>query len=141
MMLPTDDFPALTEDNHQFTSPADVEYNCVAWAARDCDHWWQPGVFWPIDTSWDEHGIADLELAFKSLKYEDCPDGSLEPGFEKVALYGDSFMYTHAARQLSDGKWTSKLGKAADIEHDTPDDLAGGVYGYVAQFMKRPVQQ
>jgi hypothetical protein len=56
-----------------------------------------------------------------------------------VALYGTALTYTHAARQLPTGKWTSKLGKGEDIEHDTPEDVAGGVYGDVMQIMKRPV--
>jgi hypothetical protein len=64
-------------------------------------------------------------------------DASLEPGFEKVALFGSSLYYTHAARQLPNGKWTSKLGKAEDIEHDSPDIVAGGVYGELVQVMRR----
>jgi hypothetical protein len=78
-----------------------------------------------------------LEQAFLSLGYEDCDDGSLESDYEKVALYGTTLFYTHAARQLSNGRWTSKLGRAEDIEHDTADDVAGGLYGKVAQFIKR----
>jgi hypothetical protein len=66
-------------------------------------------------------------------------DASLEPGLVKVAIYGSGLMYTHAARQLPDGKWTSKLGKGEDIEHDSPDDVAGGVYGELAGVMKRLV--
>ena len=64
---------------------------------------------------------------------------ALEQGFEKVALYGTALEYSHAARQLPSGKWSSKLGKDVDIEHDTPNDVAGGVYGEVMQIMKRPV--
>ena len=60
-----------------------------------------------------------------------CLEETLESGFEKVALYGSGFMYTHAARQLPDGRWTSKLGQKEDITHNTPDDVAGGVYGEV----------
>jgi hypothetical protein len=40
---------------------------------------------------------------------------------------------------LPDGKWTSKLGKAEDIEHDSPDDVAGGVYGKVTCILKRAI--
>lgn len=65
-------------------------------------------------------------------------DASLEQGFEKVALYGSGAEYTHAARQLPSGKWTSKLGKAEDIEHDTPEDVAGGLYGELIEIMTRP---
>jgi hypothetical protein len=55
-----------------------------------------------------------------------------------VAFYGNNLLYTHAARQLSGGKWTSKLGKAEDIEHDTPDVVSGGLYGEVVAIMRRP---
>jgi hypothetical protein len=138
-MLSSEAFPRLTEDHYEVTSEADVGYNCVAWAAHDKKHWWQPGTFWPVEVQRDEHGIGALEQAFAALGYEECPDGSLEPSFEKVALYGSGLMYTHAARQLVDGKWTSKLGKGKDITHDRPDDVAGGLYGEVVEFMRRRI--
>ena len=133
-------FPNLTASNHRVTSPVDTAYNCIAWAARDTQHWWQPGRFWPTAESPDEFGIGVLEQAFMNLGYSDCDDPTFEPGFDKVALYGDFFFYTHAARQLANGKWTSKLGESEDLEHDSPDDVAGGDYGHVMQFMKRPVE-
>lgn len=131
------DFPRLTPENHRITSPATVDYNCIAWSAQDTRHWWQPGVYWPVPVSDGDYGIATLEHAFVSLGYMACEDGTLEAGYEKVALYGSSWFYTHAARQLPSGLWTSKLGKAEDIEHDSPDDVAGGIYGEVVLFMKR----
>ncbi len=140
-MIPRDPFPRLTEGNHRNTSPPDVGYNCVAWTAGDTERWWQPGVYWPVDASRDNHDIGALEEAFRALGYGECPDGRPEPGFEKIALYGYGFIYTHAARQLPNGKWTSKLGKTEDVEHDTADDVAGGVYGEVVEFMKRPLGQ
>ena len=76
-------------------------------------------------------------LAFKEIGFDECDDGSLESGYEKIAIYGSALMYTHAARQLADGKWTSKLGQLEDITHATPNDIAGGDYGEVVQFMKR----
>jgi hypothetical protein len=133
-----DDFPRLTAHNHRVTSPPSPDYNCIAWAAGDVERWWQPGEFWPVATPPDDYGIEALGRAFRALGYEDCAGGDPEPGFEKVALYGSSLLYTHAARQLPDGKWTSKLGRSEDIEHDTPDDVAGGIYGEVVQFMRRP---
>ena len=139
-MIKHPDFPRLTAENHRVTSPATLDYNCVAWSANDTERWWQPGVYWPVDFPQDEHGLGALEQAFMALDYEYCADGKLEAGFEKVALYGSGFMYTHAARQLPSGKWTSKLGQGEDIEHDTPDDVANGLYGEVMQFMRRPVR-
>jgi hypothetical protein len=136
----SEEFPRLTDRNFRQTSPADVGYNCVAWSAGDTTRWWQPGIYWPVPTARDNYSVGALEQAFRSMGYEECPDESLEPGFEKVALYGFGFLYTHAARQMPSGKWTSKLGKAEDIEHDAPDDVAGGLYGEVVQFMRRRVR-
>jgi hypothetical protein len=60
-----------------------------------------------------------------------------EQGFEKIAIYTDGDEYMHAARQLEDGKWTSKMGPDEDVEHNEPEDLAGPCYGNVSIFMKR----
>ena len=138
-MFQSDELPQLTKENSQVTSEADVHYNCVAWAAYDTKRWWQPGAFWPVASPADEYGISTLEGLFSALGYEECDDEFLEPSYERVALYGAGFMYTHAARQILDGRWTSKLGKGEDITHNTPDDVAGGLYGEVVQFRRRPV--
>jgi hypothetical protein len=139
-MIPDESFPRLTNANHRVTSDASTDYNCVAWSAGDTTHWWQPGVHWPVTVPPNDYSVAALAKAFESLGYEPCVDGGLEPGVEKVALYGVSIFYSHVARQLSTGKWTSKLGAAEDIEHDTPEVLAGGAYGRVVQFMKRLIR-
>ncbi len=136
-MIVSDRFPRLTADNHRVTSPATTDYNCVAWAAGDVSHWWQPGVYWPVEAIRDEYEIATLKAAFAALGYRECSDGSLESGYEKVALFGTTFLYTYAAKQLPTGRWSSKLGRDVDIEHASPDNVAGGVYGEVVAFMKR----
>lgn len=133
-------FPNLSDDNHQITSPATVDYNCIAWAAHNSKRWWQPGVHWPTEVSRDDHGIGALVAAFAELGFEECSDGELENGVEKVALYGSGLMYTHAARQRPDGQWTSKLGQLEDISHATPEVIAGSDYGEVVQFMKRNIE-
>jgi hypothetical protein len=138
-MLPEASFPRLLPENHRLASPPTLDYNCIAWAAGDTENWWQPGVHWPTAVPANEYGLGVLEEAFRAMGYEPCDDARLEAGFEKVALYGDKVLYTHAARQLPSGRWTSKLGKGEDIEHDTPDDVAGGSYGEVAMILKRPV--
>ncbi len=134
------DFPRLTPENHRVTSPPAIEYNCIAWAAGDTENWWQPGVYWPIDSPEPEYGIAALEAAFRALGFEPCDDAGPEVGFEKVALYGEEDLHTHAARQRPGGWWTSKLGKAEDIEHETPEVVAGGVYGKVVTILRRAAQ-
>lgn len=80
-------------------------------------------------------------MAYGTLGYVECADGELEAGFEKVAIYADAqFTPTHASRQLADGRWTSKLGKLEDIEHDTIDNVNCPTYGTAVRFMKRPRQ-
>ena len=38
--------------------------------------------------------MSALEEAFNALGSETCDDDLREPGFEKVALYGNTFLYT-----------------------------------------------
>ena len=56
-----------------------------------------------------------------------------------MALYASGPFYTHAARQLPNGKWTSKFCRLEDIEHDRPEDVAGGAYGEVVGYLRRPI--
>ena len=64
------DFPNLNEHNHRITSPATPNYNCVAWAAEDVEHWWQPGHYWlPSDWPDDDFGLGALERAFRERGY------------------------------------------------------------------------
>ena len=135
-MIKSNDFPRLDEQNHHVTSQASADYNCIAWCGGDTEHWWQPGSYWPVSSEPDDYGMEILVQGFSALGYTRCGDGNLEAGFEKIALYGSSSCYTHAARQLPAGRWTSKLGRSEDIEHHTPQDLAGGIYGEVGRYMK-----
>lgn len=117
-MISDPDFPHLTPENHKVTSPVDPLYNCIAWVSGDTANWWQPGVNWPKPADPSDCGIEDLVGAFTSLGFVTCADGSLEPGFETIVLFEAGAFYTHAARQLTNGKWSSKLGRCEDIEHD-----------------------
>ena len=76
--------------------------------------------------------------AFRSLGFVQCPDGSLEPGMEKIALFAkENGRPTHAARQQPNGKWTSKLGAYVDIQHDLKG-ISGSEYGRPMVFLRRP---
>jgi hypothetical protein len=115
------EFPRLTTTKFLVTSPATTDYNCIAWAASDMAHWWQPGSYWPVEVDTGEYGIGVLEAAFVALGFVPCESGLPEPGIEKVALYAESgLLYTHAARQLDSGKWTSKLGGGETSNTTTP---------------------
>jgi len=132
-------FPNLK--NYQITSPADYHYNCIAWAAGDTKNWWQPSdspyFFWLRDDKSDS--LENCIQTFSILGYKEETDSSFELEFEKVALYSDADgLPSHAARQKGDGFWTSKLGEAEDIEHDTLEAFEGEAYGKVKIILKRP---
>jgi hypothetical protein len=135
-----EDFPLLAPGNHRKTSPATPTYNCIAWAAGDDGRWWWPDDFfigyWPDDAP-REVTLSAFIRAYETLGYSGCDDNSLERGFEKVAIYAIGSVPTHAARQLKGGRWTSKLGKAEDIEHEL-GAIEGRMYGKVVVYMRRP---
>jgi hypothetical protein len=133
-------FPDLVRTGYSITSPATTDYNCIAWAAGVTDEWWWPDGMginpWPVAARREETMAAFVE-AFQILGYLPCADDSLEPGFEKVALYALAGTPKHAARQLPGGRWTSKLGPLEDVEHAL-GGLVGTWYGNVVQILKRP---
>ena len=136
-------FVHLTGSGYRETSPVDRRYNCIAWAAGDNTRWWQPvgvgGYYWPEGIA-REVTLESYELAFKRQAFRRCDSPELEEGYEKVALYTDSNgVPTHAARQLDDGYWASKLGQGVDIEHARLEDVGGAPgYGEIALIMRRP---
>lgn len=143
-------FPGLRNDSgFKITSPATPDYNCIAWACHYNDRWMQPPsitpppldsiVYWPDGVVQGED-IDCLMAAFQSKGYECCEDAKHEKGFQKVALYvkRGTRHWTHAARELNSGFWTSKLGQANDIQHGTPYTIEGNTYGEVFCIMKRP---
>jgi hypothetical protein len=95
------------------------------------DAYWPEGI--PADGT-----VQSLVALFQSLGYQHCTGPDLEADFDKVGIYAKGAQYTHAARQLADGGWTSKLGQSVQIEHATLDALTGEAYGVVAQILKRP---
>ncbi|HEY1379697.1 MAG TPA: hypothetical protein VGF55_23035 [Gemmataceae bacterium] len=139
-------FPGLQTSPYRVTSPATRDYNCVAWAAGDTANWWWPdpdlendAAFWPPGVPREET-VAAFAAAFAILGYSPAQGEELEPGFEKVALLASGDVPTHAARQLPNGRWTSKLGRREDIEHDL-HAVSGEAYGAVVLVLKRPIAE
>jgi hypothetical protein len=134
-------FPNISGEGYVETSLPDLKYNCIAWAANDNKRFWWPDWqhvgFWPI--SLRAVRLDNFIAAFATLGYERCDSGELEDDFEKVVIYLNSTgAPTHMARQLKDGKWTSKLGPYKDISH-TLNGVEGSEYGYVGTFLRRKV--
>ncbi len=136
--LVQDSLPRLTAENYRITSPATWDYNCIAWAVGITDTWWwpSPGRYWPEGVAREET-VAAFMAAFGLHGYLPVPNSDLEQEMEKIAIYALEGVPTHAARQLADGWWTSKLGPNIDIAHETTDAIAGGVYGIVVVVLGR----
>jgi hypothetical protein len=134
-------FPKLSGATYEITSPAQPDYNCIAWAAGDDSRWWEPDPFgqyyWPEGVR-RQYTLEAYAEAFQDLGFVECQDVVLEVGIEKVAIYADlNGGPTHAARQLNDGTWTSKLGRREDIKHRDLDHVSGSYYGNPALILQR----
>jgi hypothetical protein len=84
-----------------------------------------------------EYTVDAYQKALETCGFLVCSDALLEPGFEKVALYAIGSEPQHAARQLPNGLWTSKLGDLEDIKHETLEALEGAEYGRVVLITRR----
>ena len=135
----TDAFPGLNDGTWHVTSQRTPRYNCIAWAADDDQRWWWPDPlglgYWPDDVPRDESIDAFVSM-FESLGFQTSLSAEPEQDFEKIALYARDNCPTHAARQLENGSWTSKLGPLEDITHSL-SGLAGETYGEVVSILKR----
>ena len=132
-------FPALENEGYEITSAASIRYNCVAWAAGDDDNWWYPDpngfLYWPSRAlrEWSTKGLIAV---FRTLGYKKCENGDFDKDYEKVVIYVLLGIPKHAARQMPDGRWTSKLGEGKDIIH-TLLGLQGTEYGMPTIFLRR----
>jgi hypothetical protein len=136
------EFIELNDENHSVTSPQTNIYNCIAWAVGEDGVWWWPDsthqAFWPEDVK-REVTVEAFAEAFISLGYELCDDGDYEADFQKIVLYVSAFFApTHAAKQLDERLWSSKLGKSFDIEHEL-NALNSKTYGSPKVFFKKRV--
>jgi len=137
-------FPNLKPDSWSETSKDSDYYNCIAWAAGDTTRKWWPDHFrqdyWPKEAP-RTVAIDSFVKAFEDRGYSICPDDTLEIGFEKVAIYAAQgrigYVPKHAAWQLDDGTWSSKLGPFKDINHKTLQCLSSKLYGEPVKFLKR----
>lgn len=136
-------FPNLVESGYFVTSAHSELYNCIAYAAGDETKKWDcgmlpvPGYYWPPGAKRGKY-VDALISAFESIGFEQCTNGDLESGYQKVVLYADADgAWTHAAKQLPDGAWSSKIGSCEDIRHLTPYALCSCDYGSVWHYMRR----
>ncbi|WP_157376123.1 hypothetical protein [Burkholderia ubonensis] len=133
-------FPQIDADDFAITSPRNPVYNCIAWAAAEDDIWWWPDNdnYWP-DGLPKNDSVQNFIDAFGTLGYVPCTNGNFEEGFEKVVIYAEGGRAKHMARQLPNGKWTSKLGREHDVSHGQDWHLSGKDYGQCVQYLRRSI--
>jgi hypothetical protein len=152
-------FPRLKNDSRfRISSHKDINYNCIAWAGLHNDEYWWPEIVpynkldgvkykWPFNLRNNDNLEYFIEL-FLNLGYKEETDNieNEHPKYRKIALFikansniSDRLncKCTHAARQLKNGLWASKLGCSHDIEHSNPYDLEGQQYGQLAIILKK----
>src|SRR5437016_114882 len=102
------DFPNLRRLGWERTSDP-AYFNCIAYAAGDETRKWWPGEYppnsrdhWPPGIPHEETVEAFIQ-AFVTLGYVPCADGTLEPGYEKVAIYVWRDSVQHMAKQQESG--------------------------------------
>lgn len=155
-------FPKLASDTlFNVSSKKDINYNCIAWAGMEDNEFWWPEVTpynkldgvkynWPFKIKNNEKLQYFIEL-FSHLGYIEESDNyqNEHPDYRKIALFikadsnnPDRLLCdcTHAARQLKNGLWASKLGRDHDIEHSNPYDLEGKAYGKLAIILKKKLK-
>jgi hypothetical protein len=133
-------FPKLRDSSFfAVTSPPDERYNCIAWAAQDTTRFWWPDrmrtAYWPPGAEREET-LEAFVAAFATLGYEVCESIEVEADFQRIAIYAVGDRPTHAARQLANGSWTSKLGRSEDVQHSLAD-LEGRLYGQAVRIVRR----
>lgn len=133
-------FPKLVPGQVNVTSPVDPKYNCIAWAAGESRRWWWPSAttYWPKGVPRVATVDAFLQ-AYGTLGFVPTIQSDFEDGKDRIALFTLAGVPTHAARQLANGRWTSKCGANVDMEHDLTD-LDGPTYGSATHFLERPVK-
>ncbi|RVD54545.1 MULTISPECIES: hypothetical protein [unclassified Mesorhizobium] len=134
-------FPNLNSEPYDVTSKPNINYNCFAWAGGvDSIRWdpFDPKAWWPPYLPRWFISRSAITAVYQHHGYQVCADGSYDPALEKVAVYFDpNDVPLHAARQIGENEWTSKLGPHDDLTHTLPG-LEGTEYGYVGMYMSRP---
>jgi hypothetical protein len=121
-------------------------YNCFGFALGYLQ-WWEPPVFidgvcanpetvWPSNS--ESIDIDAYIAAARTEGFVESPDAAWEQGFETIMLYftEKNREFQHAARLVSPGIWTSKMGSGSDIMHSI-DGVDSIRFGTGRVYMKR----
>ena len=137
-------FPNSERDKFKHHSEETTEYNCIAFALEIQDKWIDPETQDPLDGTkpwWPDKIPRDRTLStfiklFELYGFQKCLDKNLEEDYVRIAIFVRGDKVAHAARQIGNGMWVSKLGNGVDCIHSL-SAIHNGMYGVVRQFMKK----
>jgi len=121
-------FPRLG-DSFEVLAPSTHTYNCISNSLGDYNEWTNPL------TAPGSHPLEYMDRLYAKQGFSRASSMnlSLESGKRKIVVYAKTkngkLAVTHAARQLSDGTWSSKLGSLSLIRHPYASLLEGPDYG------------
>jgi hypothetical protein len=129
--------------DYDVTSDPDPLYNCIAFAVGDESIFWDPvaegdGYYWPEGAP-REYTLDAYVRAFELFGFARCDGDAVEKGYDKIAIYLGADGGIHAAKQIDEHHWKSKLGRWHDIQHEL--NALVEEYGEVRVFMRRPRAQ
>ncbi len=94
----TREFRRLSYAGFEIVGKPSKRYNCISYAAGDTTNPWShhEDDYWP-EYATRSADIQSLVEVFAGLGFVQCQDSSLESCYEKVALYEERGVWTHAA--------------------------------------------
>lgn len=129
--------------NFTILAPSSKSYNAFGHVLGTTDRWINPEV----GSAEAPLQKIDELLSASGYRRAEGLNASPQRGVQKLVVYGklkpdgDIETVTAAAVQLADGTWSSKLGGAAVIGFDKPEQLTGPAYGAVVGIYERPTQK
>jgi hypothetical protein len=137
--LVANEWPGIV-GHYERKSDPDVNYNGLAWALGINYLYFDPerGYHWPLGIPRERTITAYLKVLAEHGYELIAQDDRFEEGWEKIAVYIDGTGEPrHFARQIGNGKWTSKLVDLIDVEHDNLECLQGDVFGSINCVLMR----
>lgn len=130
-------FPLLT-DYELIPNSESMEYNCISHTLNinnDISWPFDNNNYWPVSRDLTKESF-DKFYEFHGFEKMNLLDFSYDSKYIKVALYTNKGIPTHAAIQVDEFFWESKIGELGIIKHDL-FEIEDNVYGEVAQIYRK----
>jgi hypothetical protein len=130
-------FPLLT-DYELIPNSESMEYNCISHTLNinnDISWPFDNNNYWPVSRDLTKESF-DKFYEFHGFEKMNLLDFSYDPKYIKVALYTNKGIPTHAAIQVDEFFWESKIGELGIIKHDL-FEIEDNVYGEVTQIYRK----